>query len=170
MPSSVARRPAPRRGAVLAWLVVCLGVIIIVVALGTDGGRMMEERRCVQAAADAAALAGAADLYTNNPVNRGTDPAGTAAKAALQSAADNGYSNDGTTNTVTVNIPPMNGPYAGQADHVEVLIQSNLQGTFSAVFTSGKLPVKGRAVARGRPLPLGLTVLRRWGAGALTVS
>ena len=38
----------------MVWLVLCLGVIIVIVALGTDGGRMLEERRRVQSAADAA--------------------------------------------------------------------------------------------------------------------
>jgi uncharacterized membrane protein len=69
---------APRRGAVTFWVVVCLGVIVGVVALGMDGGRMMDERRRAQAAADAAALAGAADLYNNYPSNKGADPGGSA--------------------------------------------------------------------------------------------
>ena len=40
-------------------------MVVGVVALGMDGGRMMEERRRGQATADAAALAAAADLYAN---------------------------------------------------------------------------------------------------------
>lgn len=170
MPSVRRQRPAPRRGAVLIWLVLCLGVIIAIVALGTDGGRMMEERRRAQAAADAAVLAAAADLYQNYFPNRGLDPNGTAVQAALANAASNGYSNDGTTSTVTVNVPPTTGPFAGQAEYVEVLIQSHQQGSFSAAFTSGDLAVKARAVACGRPLAVGLILLQGSGAGALTVS
>src|SRR5579863_10036612 len=101
MMPSARRNHRPRRGAVLVWLVLCLGVIIIIVALGTDGGRMLEERRRAQASADAAALAAAADLYQNYYPNRGLDPNGTAAQAALAIAASNGYANDGTTSTVT---------------------------------------------------------------------
>src|SRR5271166_5538254 len=94
---------ASRRGAVLAWLVASLGVVIAVVAIGMDGGRLMDGRRSARAAADAAALAAAADLYANYATNQGTDPLGTARQAALNSAAANGYANDGTTSTVTVN-------------------------------------------------------------------
>src|SRR5207248_2799018 len=97
--------PALRPGTVTAWLVLCLGVIAGIVALGMDGGRMMEERRHAQAGADAAALAAAADLYLNYQTNAGADPFGTGKQAALSTASSNGYSNDGVTSTVTVNIP-----------------------------------------------------------------
>jgi hypothetical protein len=143
---------------VTAWLVVCLSVIVGIVALGMDGGRMMEERRSVQAAADAAALAAANTLYANYWHN-GTDPKGLARTAAYASAAANGYTNDGTTSVVTVNIPPLSGPFTGKSNCAEVVIQSNLAGTFSAVFTRAPLNVQGRAVARGKPQNIGLILL-----------
>src|SRR5437016_4747501 len=142
--------PPRRRGSVTAWVVVCLAVIVGIVALGMDGGRMMEERRHAQAAADAAALAAADDLYFNWWQNHGTDPSASAQAAGLASAAANGYANDGTTSTVTVNIPPTSGAFAGQAEYAEVIVQSRLQASFSAIFTHDGLPVKARAVARGR--------------------
>jgi hypothetical protein len=150
-------------------VLISLGVIIAIVALGLDGGRMLEERRRAQAAADAAALAAAGDLYANYPSNQGTDPAGTAKQAALNSAAANGYANDGSASTVTVNIPPTSGPFANQPGHVEVLIQVNLKGTFSAAIQGGDLPLQARAVARGRPQKLGLLLLQSSGADALTI-
>ena len=163
---SVCRTAAPRRGAVMVWLVLCLGVIITIVALGTDGGRMMEERRRAQAAADAAALAAAGDLYQNYQGNQGGDPSGSAAQAAQASAASNGYA----ASAVTVNIPPQSGSFAGKAGYVEVVIQSHLQGSFSAAFGSGDLAVRARAVARGMPQQIGLMALQPSGAGTLTVS
>lgn len=156
-----------RRGSVVVWLVVCLGVIVGVVALGMDGGRMMEERRRAQAAADAAALAGARDMYGNYGQNQGTDPAGTARSAALASAAANDYANDGTTSTVTVNVPPQSGAFAGRAEHVEVIVTSWIKGSFGAVFTKDPLKVQARAVARGRPHRIGLVLLQSSGSGAL---
>jgi hypothetical protein len=155
---------------VTVWVVVCLAVIIGIVALGMDGGRMMEERRHAQAAADAAALAAASDLYFNWWQNQGTDPAGSAQAAALASAAANGYANDGTTSAVTVNIPPTSGAFAGQAEYVEVIVQSRLQASFSAVFTAGPLPVQARAVARGRPKKIGLLLLQSSGINALVLT
>src|SRR5437588_730687 len=54
-----AARGERRRGNVTVWVVVCSAVILGILALGLDGGRMMEERRATQSAADAAALAAA---------------------------------------------------------------------------------------------------------------
>src|SRR5207253_2729993 len=82
-----------RRGAIVPWLLLGAGVIIGVVALGTDGGRMLEERRRGQAAADAAALAAGADLYQNHWTYFGKDTGGSARAAALKLAAANGFVN-----------------------------------------------------------------------------
>ncbi len=155
-----------RQGSVTVWVLISLGVIIAIVALGLDGGRMLEERRRVQAAADAAALAAACDLYANFPTNQGADPTGTAKQAALKSAAVNGYANDGTASTVTVNIPPQSGPFANVPGHAEVIIQVKLKGTFSAALQGGDLPLQGRAVARGRPQKLGVLLMQSNGPAA----
>ena len=159
-----------RRGTVTAWLVLSLAVIIAILAIGLDGGRMMEERRKVQAAADAAALAAAADLYSNYTANQGSDTGTTAQSAATTSAASNGYSNDGTNSVVTVNIPPASGTFAGQAGYVEVIIKSNLPATFGAAITGSGLTVQARAVARGQPQKLGLLLLNASMSGALSAS
>ncbi len=161
---------ARRDGAVAFWTVVCLSVIVGIVALGMDGGRMMEERRKAQAAADAAALAGGGDLFLNYNTNQGTDPGGTAKAAALAAASTNGFANDGTNSVVTVNIPPTAGSFAGQAGYVEVVVQSNLKGSFSAVFTSGPLKVQARAVARGGVKMIGLLALKTSGSDAVSLS
>jgi hypothetical protein len=163
------RTPSPRQGATTFWLVVSLGVIIAIVALTMDGGRMMDERRRARAAADAAALAAAADLYNNYWTYQGSDTPGTAKQAALTSAATNGYSNDGAASVVTVNIPPQSGTFKGQAGYVEVIVQSNIRAGFSSVFTSGNLTVRGRAVARGQPQPIGAQLLQSSGPGALSL-
>jgi hypothetical protein len=151
---------------VLPWLLLSLGVILAVVAIGLDGGRMMDERRHAQAAADAAALAAAADLYDNFLFGLGLDPFGTAAAAARRSAAANGFADDGTNSTVTVNVPPTSGPFAGKPSHVEVVIRSHPPATFSAAFNPGGLTVSARAVARGRPKKIGVLLLRPTGADA----
>jgi Flp pilus assembly protein TadG len=159
-----------RRGTVTAWLVLSLAVIIAILAIGLDGGRMMEERRKAQAAADAAALAAAADLYGNYTANQGSDTSTSAQSAATTSAASNGYSNDGTNSVVTVNIPPASGTFAGQAGYVEVIIKSNLSATFGATITGSTLTVQARAVARGQPQKLGLLMLNSSMNGAFSAS
>jgi len=154
---------------VTAWLIVCLSVIVAIVAMGMDGGRMMEERRAVQAATDAAALAAANDLYANYQQNQGTDPGGTASAAARASAQANGYANDGRSSVVTVNTPPLSGPFAGKTGYAEIVIQSNLPGTFSAIFTRNPLCVRSRAVTSGRPQNIGVILLQPSGT-ALSMS
>jgi hypothetical protein len=133
-------------------------VLLGVVAFAADGGLLLAHRRSTQAAADTAALSGAADLLANwtTPGHSGFDPDGTASSCALSVAAANGYSNDGTTSIVTVNGPGgtySGGPNAGKAipaGYVEVVIQYNQPRIFAAVFGTNPIPVKARSVARSQ--------------------
>src|SRR5436309_1545408 len=94
-----ARRSAPRRGGTLVWLALCLTGIVGVLALGLDGGRMMEERRRAQTAADAAALAAAKQGYDQVRQAPAQAPAASAiVQAGIDSAATNGYTSNGTVN------------------------------------------------------------------------
>src|SRR4051812_46865810 len=108
------KQAAGRPGAVVFWVLICLSVLIGVVALSLDGGRMMDERRHAQVAADAAALSAAIELYNNYNADQGTDPQNVARNAALQSAVSNGYGNDGQSSVVTVNVPPTAGAFKDQ--------------------------------------------------------
>jgi Flp pilus assembly protein TadG len=159
-----------RRGTVAVLVAVCLTVLLGVLAIGLDGGTLLTERRHTQAAADAAALAAACDLYDYYWTNSGTDPNGTAAASALGTAAANGYTNDGTNSVVTVNIPPKSGDYVGMAGYVEVVVQSYQQRSFSNIFAGGPVPVQARAVALGSPVAanVGILVLDPHGKGALS--
>src|ERR1700738_3819022 len=122
-----------RQGGITVWLVLGLAGILGILALGMDGGRMQEERRRAQATADAAALAAAANLYENWWLYHGHDNNNAAQDAALKAAAANGYANDGTTSVVTVNIPPTQGAFAGQAECVEVIAEYRLGATFGKI-------------------------------------
>jgi hypothetical protein len=90
--------------------------------------------------------------------------------AALASAARFGYTNDQQNSFVTVNIPPTAGTYAGKSDYVEVIVQSNLKGSFGAAITQQKLVVAGRSVAKGRPMAVGIFATSPNAVGALTIS
>lgn len=159
---SVAREAREkRRGAVVVLVAVCLTAVLGVVALVLDGGAVMSERRHAQAAADAAALAAAAELYKDYSVYQGKDLKGSARQAALDLARANGYANDGKTSIVTVHIPPASGTFAGRAGFAEVIVQYNQKRGFSALFNQGDVAVRARAVARGnaRHLPTGVVLL-----------
>jgi len=167
-----------RSGGVTPLTVVSTALLLGVVALAVDGGSLMEERRHVQAAADAAALAAASDLFANYSTYNGADPLNTASASALATAQANGYSNDGVQSIVTVSVSPnpyQGGPNMGKPlppGYAEVLIQSNVGRTFSNVFGSGAVPVRARAVARGQWLPVGNQVMALNGtaSGAVSVS
>jgi hypothetical protein len=158
-----------RRGAVAVLVAVSLIAVLSVVALALDAGLLFDNRRDVQAAADAAALAAADDLFINYAHNKGLDPNGTAKAAALSTAAANGYNNDSVTSVVTVNIPPASGIFAGKAGFAEVIIQYNQPRGFSSIFGSGNLPVRARAVARGNPGIIGILILHPTMQGALEI-
>ncbi len=170
-----ARSSCSRNATITPLALVCLSLLAGMVALVVDGGTLMEDRRHVQAAADASALAAAADLFAHYSSNQGKDPSGTAQASALSTAAANGFSNDGVQSSITVNISPadyQSGPNAGKPlppGYVEVIVQYNAGRLFSNVFGSGTIPVRARAVARGvwGPTNNGIMLLNLQASGAL---
>jgi hypothetical protein len=140
---------------------ICLTVMLTVVAFSVDGGIILEDRRRVQAACDAAALAAACDLYANYPVNQGLDPSKGAYNSAQSIAAANGYVDGDGDDTVVVNIPPKTGKFTGQAGYAEVIITYQQPRFFSRILGSDTIPVQARAVARAQWVPFnnGIIVL-----------
>jgi hypothetical protein len=173
------RRNARKRCGIVAVLVaISLLTVLSVSAVALDGGILLDNKRQVQAAADAAALAAAADLYANWFPNLGFDVKGTAYNSAISTAAANGYNNDNSSSTVTVTFSPglyQGGPNVGNIippGYVEVIIQYNQPRGFSSIFSSGTLPVVARAVARGmrKASTIGILLLNSSANGALTIS
>jgi Flp pilus assembly protein TadG len=114
-------------------------------ALAIDGGAAFSKDRQAQNAADAAALAGALAL------TRATDAAAghTAALAAADaSTKGNNFNNDGTTNVVTIYNPPVDGPYAGDANYVQVKILAHVTTYFTRIIGREKVDVGAEAIAR----------------------
>src|SRR5215510_3122284 len=104
------------RGQALIIIGVALVVLAGIIGLVIDGGNVFLDRRTAQNAADSAALASALAR-----VRGGQNPTA----VALHSAAQNGYDNDGLVNTVTVHIPPISGPNAGNVEYIQVVIVSH---------------------------------------------
>lgn len=149
----IVSRRQRRRGAVVILFAFLLVPILGMVAIALEGGLMRDSRRRTFSAADAAALAGATELFRYYPKIvqlQVFDLGGAAASAALNAAAANGYPNDGTTNQVTVNVPPQSGPFSGQRGYIEVIITYNQPRYFSAIWGTRPTPIQARAVARGR--------------------
>jgi hypothetical protein len=138
-----------RPGITAPTLAISLIAIFGVMAVAIDGGLMLADRHRVEAAADAAALAAAIDLFQNWQTNKGVDANGTAAASAQATAKDNGFADGVNSVSVTVNIPPQSGAYQAQPGYAEVIITMQEQRFFSNVLGSGTIQLAGRAVARG---------------------
>lgn len=89
MSPTVDRRHHRERGQVIVLFALALVAILAMVALIFDGGRVYTERRRVQNAADAAALAGSAVLDDSSPP--GSINEGNVQTAACKAAGVNGY-------------------------------------------------------------------------------
>jgi Rieske Fe-S protein len=128
-----------------AIILIILGIVGILAftALAIDGGRLYLERRNVQNAADNSALASVLALCTGDP---------DLVTPALTVAAQNGYNNSGA-NSVTLYNPPATGPYTGDPNYVEVVIDSTIDPGFLHIFEifTGPMTVKGRAVGYCKP-------------------
>jgi hypothetical protein len=165
-----ARARNRRRGNTMVWLAVSLTAIIGVVALGLDGGRLMEERRRAQAAADAAALAGAKEGYDERRQNPTRPPSPTlVVQAATDALARCGYVSDGVTITVSVQIGPTSGSFKGNPSYLEVIVESRVKATFGRIFTSTDPTVRARAVSRFKRNNMGLVALQPNGPDGLVI-
>ena len=118
---------------VIVALLAFLGMVI-------DVGFLYAEHRQAQNAADQAAKAAAYEISYGGST-------AAAVQAALGNAHDNGYNNDGVNNTVTVNIPPLSGSYAGNADYVEVIVTEQPTTFFIHVVLGDSGGVAARGVA-----------------------
>ena len=140
-------RQSDRRGNVVVIVAFSLVAIFGVIALAIDGGLLLDNRRHVQATADAAALAAASDMFKNYTTYYGVDTKGTAESSALTFIQENGYTDENSK--VTVNIPPKSGDHVGKYGYAEVILEYSQPSFFSRVFGHDAVTVKGRAVARG---------------------
>lgn len=114
-------------------------VLIGALGLGAEAGYWYYTQRKLQHAADLAAHAGAARL-------RAGDAKAVIDAAARQVAVSSGFST-AASSSMSVNIPPLSGAKAGNANSVEVILSEASNRLFSAFFASGAVTVKGRAVA-----------------------
>jgi hypothetical protein len=150
---------ACRRGKVVILVAFMLPTVLIpILAIGVDGGLLMEDRRRLQAASDAAALAAAAQLYRENPDfisnNSNTShPPNTAQAhaAALDTLNEHGFES-AVCEVRTVSIPASsaNPRINGMPGTIEVNVTFLQPRGFSGLWGSDALKVAARAVARVR--------------------
>ncbi|HUG14821.1 MAG TPA: pilus assembly protein TadG-related protein [Thermomicrobiales bacterium] len=130
-------------------------VLVGFMALAIDGGFILAERRQVQSAADAAALAAARSVLDLRPLQ--VNPSGQTYGAANSRAGS----------TVDINWPPLSGPHTGDPFYVEAIVSQPVQQFFVGALYSGDWSVTARAVAGVEPIvrPYALLALRDCASG-----
>jgi len=134
------KRHNTERGQALILIVLGMVALIGLTGVAVDGSLAYADRREAQNAADAAALSAALAKV------RGQDWQA----AALLVAAQNGFSDD-AEHTVLVHYPPVSGPYTGDDECIQVVIESSIQAHFGAVVGLKEINNRVAAVSRVRP-------------------
>ncbi|HUF53505.1 MAG TPA: pilus assembly protein TadG-related protein [Dehalococcoidia bacterium] len=132
---------ADAKGQTLIIFALMLSVLMLCVGLVTDVGMAVVADQRTQNASDAAALAASDVLLGGGSVDD-------AEEAAFAIAAENGYVDGDEGITVTVNIPPESGPFAGQSNHAEVVITDQSHNYFFSIIGNTFIDVHSRAVSR----------------------
>ena len=130
--------PRYERGQALIIIALALVGLMGMAGLVVDGGNAFQDRQKAQNAVDAAALASA---YTRIK-------GGNLVDAALATAAENGYNNDGVTNIVSLYTPPKDGPHAGDIEYIQVIITSYVKTYFARVVGTRQIINTVEATAR----------------------
>jgi hypothetical protein len=133
------------RGQAIILIVFSIIGLIGMTALAIDGGNALIDRRRTETAASAAALTAALERING----------GDWRSAALATANANGYNNDGVTNVIEMNTPPLSGPYKGNSEYIEVIITSHLNTYFGPVIGVPRVTNVARAVTRTKPAEYG---------------
>ncbi|MGF1611423.1 MAG: pilus assembly protein TadG-related protein [Kiloniellales bacterium] len=128
-----------RRGGVLIYAAFALPLVLGAAGLSVDVGLWYAEKRIVQGAADAGAMAGALEIMRSGAFAN-------IQAAALNDASQNGY-DPAAGDSLEFRSPPSSGISAGTTDAVEVIVRRPAPVFFSGMFYSGTTMVTGRAVA-----------------------
>src|SRR5574341_1495863 len=155
-------RARRRSGQIIVLAVAVFPALLAVLGLALDGGMVYQAKRRVQAAADAAALAGTWEVWRRNTA--------LVATAARDDARLNGFNDGVDATTVTVNNPPTSGSWAGNPGYVEVIITRDVPVTLLRIVDSQSSTVRARAVAgMQRHMDFCLLALHPTLSGSLTV-
>lgn len=150
------------RGAVALLIGLALIAIIGMAALGSEIVYVLLKHREMQSAADSSALGGATALISGYPADFRIEARSIASRSGFTDGTD------GTT--VTVNNPPLSGPYAGNSSAVEVIVAQPQSLSLISLYRSGTVDVGARAVALLGVSSYCILALDTSASGAITVN
>jgi len=125
-------------GSVTILVALSMTVLMGFAALSVDIGMLYNQKREVQNAADAAALAGAMSLP-----NTGI------AKTVAKSVAEKNLIQNSALETLTTSVIPV-APFNGKATEIEVTVTRKVKTIFAQVLGIGDSEISARAVAKQR--------------------
>ena len=141
-PGLVRRFSRNRRGVIIIMFALMLPIVVGFIGIGVELVYWFSTSRDLQAAADAAALAGSYELAENRPTQVGT--------VATREATGNGWdSNDGTIPIRSYNYNnnyPASGNYTTSQDAVEIELTQNVNLMFAGYFMTSAVTINARAV------------------------
>ncbi len=149
-------------GQVLVLLALALPLLLTILGLALDGGRLYFERRHAQIAADAGARSAALELFRGNTAQADVD------EASGTDAFLNGYDRDAADTDVVAVI----GPTGYNTNFVSVTVTDTVPTTLLRIFSRNHSTVAARAVAGIVPdsAPPCVLALNEEVPGALTIS
>lgn len=142
---SIPRSLPGEKGQAIILIIFSVIGLLGMAALAIDGGNAFIDSRRAETAASAAALTAALTRIEG----------GNWRAAALATAAANGYNNDGITNTVELNTPPLSGPYSGNAEYIEVIVTSHLRTYFGSVIGFPFITNVATVISQSKPAEVG---------------
>lgn len=144
MKTKTTKRPS-ESGQAIVFVVLAIVGLLSASALAIDGTSAYIDSRRADTAASAAALTAALTRIEG----------GNWRAAALATAAANGYDNNGETNTVELNTPPIAGPYAGNSEYIEVIITSRMPTYFARLVGVPTITSVANVVSQSKPSQMG---------------
>ncbi len=127
-----------------------LPMLLALVALIIDTGVLVSEARHLQHVTDAAATSAATELRMGNAISA----------AAVAAESEVHIHNARSQATVEVHSPPSQGPYAGSARHVEVLVRQTIPFNFAqALGGDSSSSVAARSIAGVEPSTAGAALV-----------
>lgn len=160
-PRKIRTARSERRGAIIVLVAVSLVVLMGMLVLAIDVGNLQRQKRMAQTAADAAALAGAIEIFRNRPDS--IDP------SAKSEAKRNGFEHLVGGDVVTVTYPATSGNFTGNK-YVNVVVERTVPTAFGSFFGQGSAVIHSRATAGVTVAELCFIVLEPTGADALKLS
>jgi Putative Flp pilus-assembly TadE/G-like len=150
-------------GAAAVYVALVLPAFVGAGGLAVDVASWYSTRRTMQTGVDAAAYAAALDM-----ARQGLDQAPDL--TSMQAVADDAAGRNGVGTTVTLNVPPLSGPAAGDPQSVEVIVTEPAPLYFTSLFLGAAPPITTRAVAKAVVSDACVWALHPSASGALTVS